>query len=138
MRRWLIFLGLVMTALGCGGRVRTVPVSGRVQWNGQPLADARVTFRPDSRERSPGPPSYGKTDADGRFTLRTVDEHNGAVVGPHKVRISIRVKRPGSSEDAAPIEKLPAKYSGDASELRFTVPEGGTKDANFDLRLQLE
>jgi hypothetical protein len=134
MRFRLLFLGLMMAACGCGGGSRTVPVSGQVKLDGQPLADAHVFFRPDSKEPYPGPASYGKTDAQGRFTLRTVDDQDGAVVGPHKVRISIPVKAPGGNADAPPIDKLPAKYSGDGSILRFTVPKDGTKDANIDLR----
>jgi hypothetical protein len=131
--RWIV-LGLVIVAAGCGGGRRTVPVSGRVTLDGQPLADAQVIFRPDSKELYPGPASHGKTDAQGQFILRTVDGHNGAVVGPHKVRISIPVKAPGSDADARPIDKLPAKYSGEDSILRFTVPKDGTADANIDLR----
>lgn len=133
MRLRLLFLGLVIAACGCGGGSRTVPVSGQVKLDGRPLADAQVTFRPDSKELNPGPASYGKTDADGRFTLRTMDDRGGAVVGPHKVRVSIPVKVPGGNEDAPSVDKLPAKYSGEDSVLRVTVPEGGTKDANIDL-----
>ncbi len=128
----LIFLGLMTAAGGCGGQ-RIVPVSGQVMWNGQPLADAHVVFRPDSKERYPGPASHGKTDAQGRFVLRTVDGHDGAVVGPHKVRISAPMKAPGNNADARPLDKLPAKFSGEESTLRFTVPQGGTTEANFDL-----
>jgi hypothetical protein len=131
MRLRLIFLGLVMAACGCGGGPRTVPVSGQVKLNGQPLADAQVIFRPDSKELYPGPPSYGKTDAQGRFILRTADGHDGAVVGPHKVRISVPVKAPGAGADAPAANKLPAKYSGENTVLTFKVPEGGTKDADF-------
>lgn len=133
MRLRLIFLGLVITAGGCGGGVKTVPVSGQVMWDGQPLADAQVIFRPDSRELNPGPASYGKTDAQGRFSLRTVDGHNGAVVGPHRVRISIPVRAPGSNPDAPLVDKLPAKFSGEGSTLRYTVPKDGTEAANFNL-----
>ena len=131
--RWIV-LGLVIAACGCGGS-RTVPVSGQVKLDGQPLADAHVTFRPGSKELYPGPASYGKTDAEGRFVLRTVDGHDGAVVGPHKVRISVPVKVQGASPDAPSANKLPAKYSGENTVLTFTVPQGGTKEANFlDLR----
>jgi hypothetical protein len=99
------------------------------------LAGADVIFRPDSKELYPGPASHGKTDAEGRFILRTVDGHDGAVVGPHKVRISAPVKAPGAGADAPAANKLPAKYSGENTALTFTVPEGGTKEANFlDLR----
>jgi hypothetical protein len=129
--RWIV-LGLVLAACGCGGGgPRTVPVSGQVKLDGQPLADAQVIFRPDSKELSPGPASYGKTDAQGRFVLRTMDGHDGAVVGPHKVRISLPVKAPGASADAPSANKLPAKYSGDKTVLTFVVPEGGTSEADF-------
>ena len=131
MRLRLIFVGLVIAACGCGGGPRTVPVSGRVQLDGQPLADAQVIFRPDSKDLYPGPASHGKTDAEGRFTLRTVDGHDGAVVGPHKVRISLRAKASSANPDAPSPEKLPARYSGENTVLTFTVPAGGTKEADF-------
>ncbi len=135
MRSPLIILGSVLAAWGCGSGSQIVPVSGQVKLDGEPLADAHVTFRrPDSKEPYPGPASHGKTDADGRFTLHTVDDHNGAVVGPHKVRVSLPVQAPGKGADARPTEKLPARYSGEESILRFTVPEGGTKDADIDVR----
>jgi hypothetical protein len=130
----LVFVGLVLAACGCGSGARIVPVSGQVTLDGQPLADAQVIFRPDSTELNPGPASHAKTDAEGRFVLRTMDDHDGAVVGPHKVRVSVIVNKPGADKDAPPTEKLPAKYSGDGSILRFTVPKDGTKEANIDLR----
>jgi len=128
--RW-IFLGLVIAACGCGGGPRLAPVSGQVKLDGKPLPDAQVTFRPDSKEVHPGPPSSGMTDAEGRFTLRTADGHDGAVVGPHKVRISLRAKASSANPDAPSPEKLPARYSGDDTVLTFTVPEKGTGEANF-------
>jgi hypothetical protein len=95
------------------------------------LPDAQVIFRPFSKELSPGPASYGKTDAQGRFVLRTMDGRDGAVVGPHKVRISLPVKAPGGGDDVPAANKLPARYSGDNTILTFTVPEGGTNEADF-------
>jgi hypothetical protein len=127
----MIFLALVVAASGCGGGPRTVPVSGQVKLNGEPLGDAHVIFQPDSQEKHPGPPSFGKTDAQGRFVLRTADGHDGAVVGPHKVRISLPVQATSASPDAPPGNKLPTRYSGESSVLKFTVPAGGTSEANF-------
>jgi hypothetical protein len=121
-----------MTAVcGCSGGSRTVPVSGQVKLDGEPLAGAHVTFRPDSRELQPGPASHGTTDTKGRFTLRTMDGHDGAVVGPHKVRISVPGKAPSNNPDAPTPNRLPARYSGDKTILTFTVPEGGTDQAKF-------
>lgn len=135
MRFRFVFVSLVFAACGCGGGPRTVPVSGQVKLDGEPLVGAHVSFRPDSRELYPGPASYGKTDAEGRFVLRTVDGHDGAVVGPHRVRISLPVRTPVASPDAPGSDRLPAKYSGDNTILTFTVPPGGTNEADFlDLR----
>jgi hypothetical protein len=86
------------------------------------------------KELYPGSASYGKTDAQGQFTLRTVDGHDGAVAGPHKVRVSIPMKPPVNNEDARPLDNLPAKFSGKDAILRLTVPRDGTTDAHIELR----
>src|SRR6516165_6575723 len=92
MRGPLLALPLLVLALGCGGRPRTAPVSGVVRMDDKPLAGAHVNFQPiASRDRDPGPGSYGKTDGQGRYTLRLVDpDQPGAVVGEHRVSISLR------------------------------------------------
>src|SRR5262245_18021003 len=66
---------------GCGGGPKLVPVSGRVMLNNQPLAGAYVTFAPVAVKgvEAAGPGSVGKTDADGRFTLRVDPNQPGAV-----------------------------------------------------------
>ncbi|MHC2070886.1 hypothetical protein ACYFX5_25730 [Bremerella sp. T1] len=70
---------------GCfsGSSVPVGPVSGVVTKDGQPLADATVTFFPES-----GRPSIGMTDESGRYELLFTESVNGAMVGLHKVNIS--------------------------------------------------
>lgn len=120
-----------------------VPVSGVVKMDGEPLEGAIISFQPIAKEGSDnsGPGSSGVCDAEGRFTLatQTAEREPGAVVAVHKIRLSMSNAGSGpppdisSDEDAEPVfEGLPQKYNV-RSKLKFTVPEGGTDQANFDL-----
>ena len=53
--------------------------------DGQPLANADVTFQPEGAQR----PSTGRTDADGRYELAYKRGQMGAIVGPHTVGIYV-------------------------------------------------
>jgi hypothetical protein len=116
---------------GCSSDI--VPVSGRVTLDGQPLSGATVTFQPvrdPSAEPPSAPGSVGVTDDQGNYELRLVDpDQAGALVGDHAVTISTAV---AAAEGEPPQgERLPESWH-DGSE-RFTVPAGGTSEANFDV-----
>jgi hypothetical protein len=134
----LLVLPLVVLALGCGGRLRMAPVSGVVHLDGQPLAGAHVNFQPiGARDRDPGPGSYGKTDGQGRYTLRLVQpDLPGAVVGEHRVSISLRGGEEATRSPDGGVQlvkdRVPARYNTQTT-LRFEVPSGGSEEANFDL-----
>lgn len=122
---------------GCGGETYPLaPVAGTVKLKGKPLADARVGFEPIRKgERlNAGPGSYGKTDANGRFELTSLDGDPGAVVGMHRVWITTHQAEEGPYGSIVTVveEKLPPKYNVE-TELTFEVKEGGTDAANFDL-----
>jgi hypothetical protein len=114
-----------LTLSGCGGAgYGEVPVSGQVTYNGEPLAGVHVTFQPVSTDESGfGPGSFGRTDQDGRFELRTVwPDAPGAIPGEHRVTISYEdpTQRP---RDIV----LPRAYVD--GEATFQVPEKGTDKA---------
>jgi hypothetical protein len=123
-------LVLLLLPLGCGHKgPDLVPVSGRVMLDNKPLAKATVHFMPASGTASPD--SYGVTDTEGRFTLKVSNKGNdreGAVVGKHRVQISVVEHNVGSK--TANGEQLPYRYNHN-SKLEFTVPAGGTTEANF-------
>ncbi len=126
----LLLLPLLL--LGCGkAGPKVAPVSGRVTLDGQPLADADVTFAPESAAAgSASQESSGRTDAEGRYSLKTnQDKRDGAAIGTHKVRIS-KIER-GTSI----VNKVPKQYNQETT-LTFPVPAEGTKEANFDLKSQ--
>jgi hypothetical protein len=134
MRVRLLFgLVVVLAAGGCGSR-NVAPVSGRVTLNGAPLANATVAFQPIAKEGTvdAGLGSTGKTDANGEYTLKTAKGQNGAVVGKHRVMISVVVTEAAPEDDSrkrgGPPQKeiVPRRYNGVKTELSFDVPAGGT------------
>ena len=136
----IAIIGILIALLlpGCGGTdYELAPVSGRVTLDGKPLAEAKVSFQPvagQSDQPNPGPGSYGTTDADGRYTLRTIEpDADGAVVGPHKVRLTGKMPPQDPADDTAPVFKdvIPPQWR-DGSQT-FEVPPEGTDQADFEL-----
>jgi len=138
-------LGLLLgTLLGCGKTsqgVPTVPVSGKVTLDGQPLDGAEVRF---IGEKHVG---FAKTEAGGVFTLM-----DGAQAGPNKVAISkidqnrlppnlrglpmadLESIAQGQGMKTIPGQVVPTKYSDPATTtLSFDVPAEGTTNAAFGL-----
>lgn len=143
MRTQLLCLLALLALFGCASEESydLVPTSGKVTLNGEPLADARVSFQPvaSSEAPNPGPGSTAVTDDAGNYTLTTGGEQEGAVVGKHQVRIftgKYETSDPASDDpDATKTvaeEILPPRYNFQ-TELTFDVPAGGTDQANFEL-----
>jgi hypothetical protein len=122
---------------GCGGKTHDLAkVSGTVTLDNQPLAEARVVFQPiGTGKGNPGPGSSGVTDANGRYSLRAATDAVGAVVGSHRVSITLGTgtTNPDSDQPAKPTRRqLPARYNTN-TELTCEVPAGGTDKADFAL-----
>ena len=122
---------------GCSGSERIVPVSGVVTLDGEPLADAVVGFEPIATEGEieAGMGSYARTDAKGRFSLRSLTKEEGALVGMHRVSVSTVVCKEGPNGEMQGLtkERVPARYNND-TRLTFEVPAGGTDQADLDLK----
>jgi hypothetical protein len=125
---------LPLPLLGCGDTAGTplVPVSGRVMMDYKPLAHATIRFTPQSKPGGAmGPLAIGTTDAEGRYTLKTVikgRDFGGAVPGKHHVQISVVDRTVGAR--ARTSNQVPRRYNRD-SKLSFSVPAEGTQEANF-------
>lgn len=79
----------VALAVGCGSGIATAPVSGTITIDGEPLADASVTFTPKATGME-APASNGRTDASGQYSLSvTATGDAGAVMGKHIVTVSL-------------------------------------------------
>jgi hypothetical protein len=125
-----LYLVLGTALLGCGRGGRFAPVSGTVTLDEKPLADAYLIFQPVNG--APDQISQGQTDATGAYTLAGVDGREGALVGPHQVRIT--TIPPNAMEDERsplPKDRVPAKYQYEP--LTYDVPDVGTDAADFVL-----
>jgi hypothetical protein len=141
MRAHPILALALLPALGCSAP-KYAPVSGKVTLNGRPLAGAHVVFNriPPEGSIESGLSAVGTTDRNGEFTLRVRSNQAGALVGKHRVSISLMRAEAGDTGDAraaprreAPRNVIPARYN-DKTELTFEVHAGGTDQANFDLK----
>jgi hypothetical protein len=135
----LPLLPLALASAGCGKGYEFAPVSGRVLMDGQPLAKAQVRFHPLGDKDLP--PSAGVTDEEGRYTLCLRGDLGspGAVVGEHRVTISLSPKQAGMTPDVRMLtgmrrrdlrDLVPPRYNRD-SKLTCSVPPAGRKDADF-------
>src|SRR5437764_7623236 len=118
--------------IGCGRKANIAPVSGRVTLDGQPLANVAINFGPLTGGLDGAYASYGKTDADGRYTLKLVEGGRpGASVGKNRVTLNESGLGGESDGAAARIQfKLPPKARDGT--LQFDVPPRGTDAANFE------
>jgi hypothetical protein len=136
---------VIVTAatLGCGESkpYDVAEVSGQVLLDGQPLPNAHVLFRPVALEGQTevGPEAFGRTDEQGRFSLTTVFDDEGATVGRNVVSISTLevLENPADPENSrqatvASTEKVPPRYNKD-TELVYEVSSSGVADATFQL-----
>jgi hypothetical protein len=145
MQQILLRLAACCLLAGCGpSRPATVPVSGRVTWQGKPVAAARITFYP-----AQGRPAGGVTDSDGVYHLRTFDPNDGAALGRHCVTIeakrtiharpapkSMEEEMRGSPADAPEptVEWLvPEKYSQQSTSPLTAEVTGDSKPIDFAL-----
>jgi hypothetical protein len=149
--RVLLVATLALLGTGCG-QSRYVPVSGKVTYNGAPLAKVQVLFQPVATGSvdAGGVGSFAMTNDKGEFTLEasTPSPTSGAFVGKHQVRIAFPPNALGTAEadadsDAAtpggargrpklPRQPIPERYNSETT-LTFEVPSGGTTTAHFSL-----
>lgn len=89
VRRALAVLLATLPFAGCGAHrdshPETVPVSGRVTFGGDGVADALVVFYPTTEGTAA---AHATTDKNGRFALTSFRSSDGAVPGDYVVLIT--------------------------------------------------
>lgn len=111
---------------GCTKPAKLVPAGGSVEIGGKPAEGIVVQFMPQPVEGEKRPTSFATTDAEGRFTLRTYDGEDGAVIGTHAVvLVDSQEERPAQGERFTKPPRLGAKYATVAGGLTAKVTEGG-------------
>jgi hypothetical protein len=133
---------LVLAPLGCNTPVQDTlprePISGTVNFDGQPLQKGTIQFQPASQAE--GTASGGMID-DGRFDI---PRNEGPVPGKYKVQIDARddsgsTLAPGELPGAPNVPKkrparlIPPHYNT-KTELTAEVKSGGLNTFTFDLK----
>ncbi|MBI3461537.1 MAG: carboxypeptidase regulatory-like domain-containing protein [Planctomycetes bacterium] len=137
-----IALMLLVHMAGCGPSGPAMePVTGVVSYNGRPVAGARITFVAPNSPRV----AVGTTNEAGEFTLSTMSDGDGAVVGKHQVSITSftpeAIARMSNAQQEAlgrgqKVEgsSLPTRYASfETSGLSANVEAGGENHFKFDL-----
>lgn len=142
MRGLRLFALFAIVVVGCSKEsdrnAGTVPVSGKVTYNGQPLEGATVTFISDTGLT----PGAGMSGADGAYSLRlkpgsytaTVSKLTGTVADTGNITMEEAMAANTGKPPDDPKETLPAKYQSPTdSPLKFDVKQSG--ENKFDVPL---
>jgi len=127
---WVVS-GIVAFGLTGCGESQYHQVTGRVTLNGEPLADALISFISEGEGSSF---AVGKTDSDGNYVLKQSQDIHGIEVGMYKVRITTFSEGDLSADPPSPPvpEKVPPKYN---LETELIVEVVATKNV-FDFELE--
>ena len=139
--KYTLLLSMVVclsAIVGCGSK--TVTVSGKVTFDGEPGQNIIVLFQGKSVENVSPEAAMGKTNSAGSYSLSLVNsKKSGAMPGEYAVYLTWRDPAPDTSVDIESpnykhVDKCPYKIPPRAKsgELMLTVPQTGTKDANFE------
>jgi hypothetical protein len=126
--RFAWMLGLTLIGAGCGHRGPELgDVSGTVKLDGQFVEDLQIEFQPDEE----GAPSYGVTDANGRYSLQYSPDRTGAIVGKHTVRITGERYDP-ETQTMKKIADIPSCYNSESELSAEVTGRGDTLDFNLE------
>jgi len=116
---WIAVCGCIVLA-GCGKNEKLSEVTGVVNLDGSPLADAMIVFSPVGE----GTTSYGRSDSSGQYRMLFRDNEYGAWLGENIVRIT-------TFDLGGKREQVPVVYNA-RSTLKVDVKPGENVH-NFDL-----
>ncbi|HWB12894.1 MAG TPA: hypothetical protein VG826_26960 [Pirellulales bacterium] len=115
---------VLATLSGCapGTTLKTVPVTGKITYKGQPLEGATVAFVKEQSEGANFVPASGVTDATGMYKLVSFQTPakpvDGAVPGSYKVIVT---KRAGATGPGAAMGNIDPAQMGE--KLKTMSPE---------------
>jgi hypothetical protein len=134
MARWVWLIGLVLLA-GCGrsSDIQRVIVSGKVSYQGQPIADGAILFTPVKGTK--GPAAAARIE-NGAYQAAIA---GGVPVGTHRVEVLAFRASSGSSQSSgsqvfqmAKEQFLPKQYNREST-LTATVDDNGKQTKDFEL-----
>jgi hypothetical protein len=98
-----VLCGLLFLS-GCGGdieRPEIATVTGTVTLDGNPIDHGIVYFYPDSTKGTKGPMAMAEIGPDGKYSIKSAGDRDGAIIGFHQIRVEIR-QPPKDERDTQP------------------------------------
>ncbi|TWU20692.1 hypothetical protein Pla52o_45710 [Novipirellula galeiformis] len=134
---------VALTGCSRGTDVELVPVSGTVTVAGKPTEGITVTLLRQSGEGKQHFP-YGKSDAEGKFTLKVSETESGAPVGQYTALFERWTLPDGSPipegqtpADSGAVNQIPQRYTDPStSPETVTIAADGADNLSFDLKLK--
>ena len=134
MFAWVVLNLFLVGMLGCHSK--TVSVSGKVVFDGEPGQNICVLFQADSAVNPSLEAATGMTNDRGEFFLSLIsNSRKGVMPGEYVVYISW--KDPNAAKEPVEGETIanPCRYKiptrATSGQMRFTVPPQGTREADF-------
>lgn len=124
MMRWMLLLVLLLSGCGMAAEKKTCAVKGKVTWNGAPLPDGDILFRPEDPTKVP----EAGIIVDGAFEMQAKPGTN---------LVEIRACRPSKFDPVmgttAPEPYIPQKYNTKTT-LKVEVASGENAPFSFELK----
>jgi hypothetical protein len=125
----LLVAPLGVAACGSGGVAKS-PAEGTVSFKGQPLATGQVQFQPEA----PNAPSATGLVENGKFTLGTEVDGDGAPPGKYRVSVFSYKTVQSRYGETTSQSMIPDRYSKpDSSGLVVEIPPGGNRAIKIEL-----
>ena len=126
----LLVLLAGISLVGCGGSQgpATYPVQGTITFDGVPVAQGQIIFRPVDTQLLPQAVNF----TDGKYTVRlNAGQQAVSITATREVPDKFDTSNPG--EQTPVVEQyIPDKYNA-RTELQIDVSKGGQAEFNFDL-----
>lgn len=126
---------------GCSKEPKIVPVSGVVLIDGEPVVHGDIQFAPKGYRAA-----FGQLGPDGRFTLTTFKENDGAVIGEHQVAVIAKKELSSTSQmwyapkayRTIDSSGLVVNITGPTNDLKIELTWGGGEKGPFLDRFERE
>jgi hypothetical protein len=124
--RWAIVAALTATGAGCGNKIPTYPVRGKVVYkDGTPIRGGGGLMIWFESTTPPYHRASGLVDANGEFVLSFIEAGSGAPEGEHRIRFDPGTEHMQPSAEIALGKKMPPRYlEFRTSGLKQTITRG--------------
>lgn len=123
-----VWCAILACTVGCGEQSQLAPVHGTITLADKPIGPGNILFIPNVVKGIKAKTASGSFETDGRYSLTTFREGDGALVGDHTVVITPRrvgVEPGGEVATRAKLPPIPRRYQNAAqSGLSATVRDG--------------